>query len=155
MRGLICLLVFASAASAEDKLVLVADPDKQAGLKEPFGLDFTSDGKIVVVEYAGHKVSQVDADGKVTTLAGSGVKGAVDGVSAKAQFNGPHNLVVAKTGEIYVADTLNNLVRKIDSKSGMVSTIAGTGKKGFSGDNGPAKNAEFNQLYHVVRQVDL
>ena len=87
-------------------------------------------------------------------MAGSGVKGAVDGVSAKAQFNGPRNLVVAKTGEIYVADTLNNLVRKIDSKSGMVSTIAGTGKKGFSGDNGPAKNAEFNQLYHVALDAD-
>jgi DNA-binding beta-propeller fold protein YncE len=106
------------------------------------------------VEYGGHRVCQIDADGKVTVRAGSGMKGLVDGPATKAQFNGPHNLAIAKNGDIYVADTLNNAVRKIDAATGEVSTVAGTGKKGFAGDGGPAKSAEFNQLYHVALDAD-
>jgi len=146
MRILFLTLLLASPCAAADKLVLVAD----SGLKEPFGLDFAPDGKLVVAEYGGQRICVIDGDGKVTCRAGTGEKGLVDGAAAKAQFNGPHNLAVAKNGDIYVADTLNHAVRKIDGATGAVSTIAGTGKKGFAGDGGPAKDAEFNQLYHVV-----
>jgi DNA-binding beta-propeller fold protein YncE len=153
MRSLLVVLALSVPSFAAEKLVLVAGGEK-AGLKEPFGLDFTSDGKIVLVEYSGHKVSQIDSEGKVTTRAGLGEKGLVDGPADKAKFNGPHNLAVAKSGDIYVADTLNNAVRKIDGKSGAVTTIAGKAKKWFAGDDGPAKDAEFNQLYHVALDAD-
>ncbi len=132
-----------------DKLVLVAGSEK-ANFKEPFGLDFLPDGSVVLVEYGGHKVTHIDKDGKVSAYAGTGQKGLKDGPADQAQFNGPHNLAVTKDGTIYVADSLNHVVRQIDPKTKMVSTFAGTGKRGFSGDGGPAKDAEFNQTFHVA-----
>jgi sugar lactone lactonase YvrE len=148
MRAALVLLIFTSPAFA-DKLVLVAGGDK-ANFKEPFGMDFLPDGSVALVEFGAHKVTHIDKDGKVIVYAGTGQKGLVDGPADTAQFNGPHNLAVAKDGTIYVADSLNNVVRKIDPKTKMVSTIAGTGKKGFRGDGGAAKDAEFNQTFHVA-----
>jgi DNA-binding beta-propeller fold protein YncE len=143
------VVLIAVPVLAADKLLLVAGGDK-ANFKEPFGLDFLPDGSVVLVEYAGNKITHIDKDGKVSTYAGTGQKGLVDGPADKAQFNGPHNLAATKDGTIYVADSLNNVVRRIDSKTKVVSTIAGTGKKGFGGDGGPAKDAEFNQTFHVA-----
>lgn len=141
------LLGWASAATAAEKLVLVAGGE---GLfQEPFGLDFTPDGKIVLVDYKGQRVRQIDAAGQVTTVAGTGTKGAADGPGDKAEFNGPHNLVVAPSGDIYVADTLSHLIRKIDGKTHVVSTVAGS-TKGFGGDGGPAREAKFDQTFHVA-----
>lgn len=149
MRTLLLLLWLALPCSAAEKLVLVAGGEK-ANFKEPFGLDFLPDGSVVLVEFVGQKVRHIDKDGKVLTFAGTGEKGLVNGPADKSKFNGPHNLAVAKDGTIYVADSLNNVIRKIDAKTKMVGTIAGTGKKGFAGDGGPAKDAEFNQTFHVA-----
>ncbi|HEX3152573.1 MAG TPA: hypothetical protein VHR66_31160 [Gemmataceae bacterium] len=146
MRPLAILLLAAVPVAAADKLVLFAD-----GLTQPFGMDFL-DGQLVVTDFGGHTIIRVDADGKATTLAGSGKKGFADGIGAKAEFNAPHNLVVAPDGVIYVADTFNNRVRKLDPKTGTVTTLAG-GDKGFSGDGGPAKDAQFNEAYHVALDV--
>ena len=147
MRLLAIVLLAATPVAAADKLVLFAD-----GLKTPFGLDFL-DGQVVLTEFGGHKVVRIDATGKVTPLAGSGMKGFADGVGEKAEFNAPHNLVVAPDGKIYVADTLNHRVRKLDPKTGTVTTIAG-GEKGYAGDGGPAKDARFNEAYHVALDAD-
>lgn len=150
MRILSIITLFCATSFVHaEKLVLVAGGEK-VGFKEPFGMDFLPDQSVILVEFGGHKVSHIDKDGKVTPFAGTGVKGLVDGPADKAQFNGPHNLVVAKDGTVYVADSLNSVVRKIDPKTKMVSTIAGTGKRGFSGDGGPAKDAVFNQTFHVA-----
>jgi len=140
---LVCANAFA------DKLVLVAGGDK-ANFKEPFGMDFLPDGSVVLVEYVANKVTHIDKDGKVSAFAGTGEKGFKDGAADQAQFNGPHNLAVGKDGTIYVADSLNHVIRKIDPNIKFVSTFAGTGKRGFSGDGGPAKDAEFNQTFHVA-----
>jgi sugar lactone lactonase YvrE len=136
------LLLVAAPAGAADNLVPFAD-----NLKAPFGMDFL-DGQLVVTEFGGHRVIRIDAAGKVTPLAGSGKKGFADGVGDKAEFNAPHNLAVGPDGTIYVADTLNHRVRKLDPKTGAVTTIAG-GEKGYAGDGGPAKDARFNEAYHV------
>ncbi len=143
------LILIVNSSGAAEKLILMAGTEK-APLKEPFGLDFTAEGKIIIAEFGAHRITQVDPDGKLTIRAGDGTKGDLDGPALKAKFNGPHNLVIAKNGDIYVADTFNHKVRKIDAKTGDVTTIAGTGKKGFSGDDGPATKAEFDQTYHVV-----
>lgn len=149
MRFSLILALIAAPCFAGEKIVLVAGGDK-ASLKVPFGMDFTPDGKLILVEFDGHCVSQIEADGSKRILAGTGVKGYADGPADKAQFNGPHNLAAARNGDIYVADTLNHIVRKVVAKTGIVSTVAGTGKKGFSGDGGPAKEATFNETYHIV-----
>jgi sugar lactone lactonase YvrE len=143
MRRLLVLLLVASPMTAADTLVPFAD-----GLKEPFGMDFL-DGQLVLTEFGGHRVVQIDAAGKATTLAGAGKAGSADGVGTAAQFNAPHNLVVAPDGMIYVADTSNHRVRKLDPKTGTVTTIAGSAK-GTGGDGGPAKDARFDQAYHVA-----
>jgi len=149
MRIACLFLLMATGATAAEKLVLVAGGEK-AGFKEPFGLDFMPDGNIVLVELVGNRVAHIDQDGKVTSYAGTGQKGRADGPAGKATFNGPHNLAVAKDGTIYVADTFNGLIRKIDPKTREVTTIAGQLKPGFSGDGGPAKDAGFGSTFHVA-----
>lgn len=147
MRSLALILLASSIAGAAEKLVLFAD-----GLREPFGMDFW-DGKMVLTEYGGHRVVLIDGDGKWKVLAGTGKAGNVDGVGEAASFNAPHNLVVAPDGMIYIADTSNHRVRKLDPKTRTVTTIAGT-TKGFAGDGGPAKDAKFDQTYHVSLDAD-
>ncbi|MSR53999.1 MAG: hypothetical protein EXS09_12020 [Gemmataceae bacterium] len=141
MRMFVVLLLAAMPISAADKLVPLT-----TGLKEPFGMDFLN-GQLILTEYGGHRVIQLDSSGKVTVLAG-GKKGVKDGKGAEAEFNSPHNLVVAPDGMIYIADTSNHQVRKLNSKTGEVTTIAGS-DKGTGGDGGPATEAKFDQAYHV------
>ena len=143
MRSLALVLLAAAPAAAADRLVLFAD-----GLQAPFGMDFLN-GQLVLTEFGGHRIIALDKDGKPTVLAGSGKKGSADGVGEKAEFNAPHNLTVAPDGTIYIADTSNHRVRKLDPKTRKVTTIAG-GEKGYAGDGGPAKDARFDQAYHVA-----
>jgi DNA-binding beta-propeller fold protein YncE len=141
-----------------DKVVLVAGGDNDeegapatdAKLRGPFAVDFDKAGNTYIAEMGGHRVRKIDAkSGALTTIAGTGEKGdgGDGGPAIKAQFNSPHHLAVAANGDVYVADTLNNRVRKIDGKTGVITTVAGTGEKGFSGDGGPANKAKFGGVY--------
>lgn len=147
MRPLALVLLAALPAAAAERLVLFAD-----GLQAPFGMDFL-DGQVVLTEFGGHRIVLLDKDGKATVLAGSGKKGFADGVGDRAEFNAPHNLAVAPDGTIYIADTSNHRVRKLDPKTRAVTTIAG-GEKGYAGDGGSAKDARFDQAYHVALDAD-
>src|SRR5438105_15004977 len=130
MRHLAILLI-AAALLSNEKVTVAAGGD----LKEPFGVDFDKSGAMFIIEMAGNRVRKVEKDGAMSVYAGTGEKGdAGDGGPAlKAQFNGPHHLGVGPDGDLYVTDTWNNRVRKIDAKTGAISTVAGTGQKGFSG----------------------
>src|SRR5271155_4985491 len=153
----LALSLLAVAACRADKLVLVAGGDKdadnipatQAALKTPFGVAFDKAGNLYLVEYTGHRVRKIDGKGVLTTIAGTGEKGfsGDGGPALQATFNSMHNLAVAPNGDVYIADTLNNRVRKIDAKTGDVTTVVGSGEKGFSGDGGPATKAKFGNIY--------
>lgn len=119
------------------------DPGK---LKRPFGVDFDSKGTMYIVELEGGRVHQLDADGNFSTIAGDGSKNYTgDGGPAKnATFNGMHNIAAMPNGDLYISDSWNHCIRKIDGKTKVISTFAGNGKAGFSGDDGPALEAEFN-----------
>jgi NHL repeat len=121
----------------------------RAKLISPFGTGFDSEGTLFFVEMTGNRVRKIGPDGLVVTVAGSGQvgSGGDDGPAAKAELNGPHSLAVAKNGDVFVTDTWNNRVRKIDARSGRITNVAGTGRKGFSGDGGPATQAEFGGIY--------
>ena len=111
----------------------------------PFGVAFDGKGKVYVAEYQGGRILLIDPDSKLRIYSGNGEKGfAGDGLDAKeAVYNGIHNVVRASNGDLYVSDTRNNLIRKIDGKTNITSTIAGMpGKKGFSGDGGLATRAK-------------
>lgn len=151
------VLAIATVAHA-GKLTLVAgggsggdgSPATQAKLHEPFAVAVDAAGNIFLSEASG-RISKVDAKGVIKTVAGEGGKGfsGDGGPAAKAQFNFPHNLIVAPNGNLLITDTLNSCVRKVDAKTGIITTIAGTGEKGFTGDGGPAAKAQFNGIYSI------
>jgi DNA-binding beta-propeller fold protein YncE len=148
LLGLFLFCLASAAAARAEKLVLVAGGGDQK-LREPFGVDFDRAGDLYLVEFAGHRVRKLDGKGVLHTVAGTGEKGYAgdDGPAAKAKFNSMHSLAVAANGDIYLADTWNNRVRKIDARSGKIATLAGTGEKGFGGDGGPATKARFGGIY--------
>ena len=157
--GALALLISSRQALA-DRVVLVAGggaatgaaPALEARLNTPFGVDCDATGNLFLVELTGQRVCRIDLQGQLTVIAGDGQKGDTGdgGLAAKAQFNGLHNLSISPQGDIYLADTWNQVVRKIDPKTGLISTIAGTGEKGFSGDGGPAVKAKFGGIYCVT-----
>jgi len=145
----------ASLAAASDtpatkagRAVVFVDHD----LVEPFGIDFDKAGRAYIVQMGGNRVSVLDENGRLRVLAGTGEKGLAgdDGPALQAQFNGPHHLLVGPDGRLYIADTFNNCVRRIDLKTGIVTRFAGTGEKGYGGDGGPALKALFDGVFNIA-----
>lgn len=149
-------------------------PALDAQLDNPFGVVRGPDGCIWFCEYSGQRIRRVRQDGKIETMAGNGMKGfeGDGGPALNASFNLPHEIRFDKAGHLYVVDMMNHAVRKIDAQTGVISTFAGTGRMGYSGDGGPAIEAQFNkphsiqfgpdgQLYvcdignHVIRRIEL
>ncbi|MCS6867070.1 MAG: hypothetical protein RMJ56_05675 [Gemmataceae bacterium] len=158
MLGLMVLVAVARA----DKIELVAGGGRggdgteaaQAQLIQPFGVDFSDDGKtIFLVEMAkGERLRAIGPDGRLVTWAGSaGVQGNAGdgGPGSKATFNGMHSLATGPQGQIFLADTWNHRVRVYSIATGQVEAFAGTGKKGFAGDGGPADKAQFGGVFCV------
>ncbi|MFZ9345377.1 MAG: SMP-30/gluconolactonase/LRE family protein [Opitutales bacterium] len=151
-------------------------PAASATINDPFGVVRGPDGAIWFCEYGGQRIRRVDQDGKITLIAGNGQKGysGDGGPATAATFNLPHELRFGpKRGNLFVVDMQNHAVRKIDVKTGVITTVAGTGQPGYSGDGGPADKAQLKQphsiqfspdgkhLYicdignHVIRRVDM
>jgi sugar lactone lactonase YvrE len=156
---LVVLLATAPAAQA-DQLVLMAGggggaekiPAPEAALVQPFGIDFDASRNAFLVELKGGRVLRIDAKGILTIVAGTGSTGndGDGGPARKASFNGMHSLAVAPDGSVYLADTWNNRIRKLDPRAGTIMAFAGTGKKGYAGDGGPAIGAQFGGVYCIA-----
>jgi len=148
-------------------------PATQAQLDNPFGVVRGPDGNIWFCEYTGQRVCKVTADGKLHVIAGNGQKGYTrdGGPALQATFNLPHEIRFDRAGDLYIVDMANHAVRKVALKTGVITTFAGTGKPGYSGDGGPAKDATFKQPHsiqfdrlgnlficdignHVIRRID-
>jgi len=99
-----------------------------------------SSGNVYVPDSQTNKIFKINTSGQISTLAGSGARGSANGAAALASFDGPTGIAVDVLGNVYVSDTNNRLIRKIDT-SGIVSTFAGTGIQGNA--NGPASAATF------------
>jgi len=93
-----------------------------SAFNQPIGLDSDAEGNIYVADAGNHAIRKIAPDGTVTTIAGDGVLGFRDGVGSEARFYYPSDVAVAADGSIYVADTLNHAIRKID-KNGRVTTL--------------------------------
>jgi sugar lactone lactonase YvrE len=104
---------------------------------------YISDGGIFCDGPGGHSIRKIDPNGIITTVAGSGLPGfAGDGGPAtSARLNTPLSVAVDPAGNLYIADWGNYRIRKVDA-NGIISTIAGTGERGYSGDGGPATAAQ-------------
>jgi sugar lactone lactonase YvrE len=102
---------------------------------------------VYVGDLTNNRIRKISPGGVVSTLAGSGKQGVADGVGTEASFKGPVGLVVDADGNIYVADTYNHLIRKITA-SGIVTTLAGSGKPLFADGDGVA--ASFHRPHGVA-----
>lgn len=119
-------------------------PAVEATLNNPFDVAFDPAGNMVFTDTFNHRIRRVDArTGNIETIAGTGQAGySGDGGPGKAAcFNEPYGIAIDSAGAVYVADRHNAAVRRIDGGTGIVTTFAGTGSAGFSGDGGPAVDA--------------
>jgi hypothetical protein len=107
-----------------------------AGLGDPGGaVEVGSDGLIYLVDTANHCIRVIDLDaGMIDTLAGNGEAGYADGNFAEARFNAPRDIEEGPDGRLYIADTMNHVVRAIDLVNATVETVAGTGAAGDGED---------------------
>ncbi len=126
-------------------------PALEARLNNPFGVVRGPDGHFWFCEYGGHTVRRIDPGGNVVTMVGNGVAGYLGdgGPALEASLNKPHEIRFDHEGRLCIADMENHAVRRVDLKSGIVTTIAGTGVAGFSGDGGPATVARLNQPHSI------
>lgn len=127
-------------------------PALEAGMNRPQGVAVDKHGNLYIAEREGHRVRRIDRNGIITTVAGTGTTGysGDGGPATQAKLNAPEGVAVDAAGNLYIADTLNNRIRKV-SPDGFITKVAGKepsgflGNQGFSGDGGPATNAN---LYH-------
>ena len=126
----------------------------QAGLGQPFGLEISPDGAFYICEYSNHIIRRMDLKSNtVTTVAGTGRKAGFrgdGGPATAAMLNLPHELRFDGRGNYFIADMSNHAIRRIDGKTGVITTVAGTGKAGFGGDGGPAVEAQLDQPHSAV-----
>ncbi|MFE9898335.1 hypothetical protein ACFYPT_38895, partial [Streptomyces sp. NPDC005529] len=117
-------------------------PAHLATLRSPYGVAVGADGTVYVADTFNHRIRCISGNGTITTLAGTGRPGfGGDGGPAHlATLHAPHGVAVGADGTVYVTDTLNYRIRCI-SGNGTITTLAGTGRSGFSGDAGPARQA--------------
>lgn len=141
------LLPFAAMLSplpAAAASISVAAGPEQIRLNEPFAVAFGRGGEWFILEHKGQRIVRVSKAGEFTPFAGTAA-------AIKAAFNDPHGLLVTRNRRsMYVADTLNNRIHRIDLRSRALTTIAGTGERGCSGDGGPALQATFSGTFAIA-----
>ena len=150
-------------------------PATSVHVVQPFGVEIGPDGMLYITEVGNHRIVRVDREtNRLQTVVGTGKAGyAGDGGSPRqAMLNEPYEVRFAKNGDMYFVEMKNHIVRKVDAKTRTISTVAGSGEPGYSGDGGPATSAKLSRphsialddrggLYiadignHRIRRVDL
>ena len=128
-------------------------PALSAGLFGPRAVQFDAQGSLFICEREGNCIRRVDWRTQViTTVAGTGKKGYTGdgGPAIQGTFNGPKEIDIDAAGNIFVVDTENQAIRRIDAKTGIVSTVAGNGDRGGKGDGGPATAAQLDRPHGVA-----
>jgi DNA-binding beta-propeller fold protein YncE len=160
----IVLLLVNSALAAAQTTVTIAGtgtagfsgdggPGTQAQINNPYGLTTGPDGALYFCEIGNHRVRRLDLKtNRIATVAGSGQKGyAGDGGPAlEALLNEPYEVRFDRAGNMFFAEMQNHVVRRVDAKSHIITTVAGTGTAGFAGDGGPAAKAQLRQPHSIA-----
>jgi trimeric autotransporter adhesin len=148
LSGIMTIVAGSGSTELPDGSIGDNGPAKAAALSGVEGVSVDSQGRIYIPDQGHQRIRRVDATGTITTIAGNGRQGSSgDGgpaVSASLKLgylSGSMSLVVDASGNIYFADTGNHKIRRIDGRSGIITTVAGIGIQGFSGDGGTAKTA--------------
>jgi hypothetical protein len=122
-----------------------------AALYNPYAVVMDTMGNILIADTLNNRIRKVDTNGIMSTIAGPGTSGILGdgGAATNANLNHPCGLAVDYIGNVFVADANNYRVRKIDT-NGLITTVAGTGSSGFSGDGGKATNAQLRGITGVA-----
>ena len=122
-----------------------------ASFNTPSGIALDANGNLYVADTGNNRIRRVTPEGQVSTVGGGGAAGYIDGPGEQARFNGPTGVAVDPNGNVFVADTYNDRIRRISPK-GVVSTLAGGGTPGFA--DGDAKTSLFDTPCGVVVTAD-
>jgi DNA-binding beta-propeller fold protein YncE len=135
-------------------------PAKLSSLDHPQNVAVNAAGDVFVADTYNNRVVKVTPQGQVSAVAGDGAAGySGDGrLAAFAELNSPTGVAVDAQGNLYIADSANNVIRRVDAKTGIITTVAGDyaadkasdGLGGFSGDGGPATSAQLNDPQGVA-----
>jgi DNA-binding beta-propeller fold protein YncE len=156
--GMLAAALSLTLLSAADKKTVTLIGTGVAGsengqINNPYGLVTGPDGALYICEIGNHRVGRLDLKTKqYTIVAGTAKMGysGDGGPATKAELNEPYEIRFDRAGNMFFVEMKNNIVRRVDKKTGTISTVAGTGKPGFSGDGGPANKAQFNQPHSIA-----
>src|SRR5205814_7961110 len=128
--------------------------------KAPEDVFVASNNDLYIADTGNHEIRKVSAaTGIITTVAGNGSPGSSGdaGAATSARLNSPRGIAVAANGDFYIGDRSNNKVRKVTALTGLITTYAGTGTAGYSGDGGSALLARLDRLQgiHLAPNGDL
>jgi streptogramin lyase len=126
-------------------------PATAAQLDTPHGVVADGAGNVYVADSPNQRIRRIDAAGTITTVAGTGAA-AYNGdgrLATTAALRYPKGVEIGPDGLLYIADTVNHRVRRIEA-DGTITTVAGTGARGYSGDGGPATAAQFDRPRNVA-----
>src|SRR5262245_14288172 len=126
-------------------------PAVSAQLRNPVAVVVDAAGNLYIADSVDHRIRRVTPVGTINTFAGNGIRsfGGDGGLATSAQLNAPAGLALDKTGNLYIADSGNASIRRV-TPDGRISTIAGNGTAGFSGDGGPARSAQLSFIFGVA-----
>ncbi|MGZ4954252.1 MAG: NHL domain-containing protein, partial [Methylobacter sp.] len=124
----------------------------QANINQPWSVALDSAGNQFIVAQGQHRVFKVTPSGQLIVLAGNGTPGfsGDGGAATAASLYNPTGVAVDGGGNVYIADHSNSRIRKVDASTGLISTVAGNGSAGFSGDGGAATAANLSNPFGVA-----
>ncbi|MAW64039.1 MAG: hypothetical protein CL473_08695 [Acidobacteria bacterium] len=119
----------------------------------PYGVIVGPDGALYFCDLDNQRIRRIDpSTGRTTTIAGNGSIGysGDGGPATQAALNMPHEIQFDRNGHLYIVERDSHAVRRVDGNTGLISTVAGTGEAGFSGDGGPATDAQLRQPHSIA-----
>src|SRR5258708_33379938 len=156
VKSFLIFLAMVAAAPAATVTTLIGDGTpgySDTRVNNPYGLVIGPDGALYFCDLDNQRIRRLDlATKRIMTVAGSGERGyrGDGGPAVGAALNMPHEIRFDFRGDLYIAERDSHVIRKVDMKTGIISTVAGTSAPGFSGDGGPGVKAQLAQPHTIA-----